>query len=233
MEPRTPYAVVSAVERTRAVSKRELVRLSRQLELAALSSPPQVVAAALQDSRFLTDRTRSAYERIASAGTTVTLLARGLQGWLAPGVRGVDLAEDDPLVDVLAADWSTLLDKGPFSLLFLVSGQPNEVGVEAVADLVEEGGLVVLDDFTPCEIWPPISGGRVDTLREEWLTDKRFTTVEVMVASDAATLIATVAIGARRMLRSPTCHVSSSLTGRANVPFRYRTRSRTRSWMRS
>ena len=50
---------------------------------------------------------------------------------------------------------------------------------------------MVLDDFTPCEIWPPISGGRVDTLREEWLTDKRFTTVAVMVASDAATLIAT------------------------------------------
>jgi hypothetical protein len=50
---------------------------------------------------------------------------------------------------------------------------------------------VVLDDFTPCEVWPPIFHGRVDTLREEWLTDERFTTVEVMVASDAATLIAT------------------------------------------
>lgn len=98
---------------------------------------------------------------------------------------------DDPQVEVLAADWSTLLDKGPFSLLFLDSGEPNEVGVDAVADLVEDGGIVVLDDFTPCEMWPPISGGRVDTLRERWLTDERFTTVEVMVASDASTLIAT------------------------------------------
>ena len=106
-------------------------------------------------------------------------------------VAAQEIFEDDPQVDVLAADWSTLLDKGPFSLLFLDSGQPNEVGVEAVADLVEEGGLVVLDDFTPCEIWPPVFHGRVDTLREEWLTDDRFTTVEVMVAADAATLIAT------------------------------------------
>jgi hypothetical protein len=40
-------------------------------------------------------------------------------------------------------------------------------------------------------VWPPITGGRVDTLRESWLTDDRFTTVEVMVASDASTLIAT------------------------------------------
>ncbi|GEP36853.1 transferase [Nocardioides psychrotolerans] len=128
--------------------------------------------------------------------------------WLRSGVRGdakiisaelnaklataaAEIFVDDPQVEVLAADWSTLLDKGPFSLLFLDSGQPGEVGVDAVADLVEPGGIVVLDDFTPCEVWPPISAGRVDTLREQWLTDERFTTVEVMVASDASTLIAT------------------------------------------
>ena len=98
---------------------------------------------------------------------------------------------DDPQVQVLAADWSTLEDEGPFSLLYLDSGEPSDVRVDAVADLVDEGGIVVLDDFTPCEVWPPVFHGRVDTLRVEWLTDDRFTTVEVMVASDAATLIAT------------------------------------------
>ncbi len=128
--------------------------------------------------------------------------------WLRSGVRGdarivtaelnaklataaAEIFVDDPQVEVLAADWSTLLDQGPFSLLFLDSGQPTEVGVDAIADLVEPGGIVVLDDFTPCEQWPPISYGRVDTLRERWLTDERFTTVEVMVAPDASTLIAT------------------------------------------
>lgn len=99
--------------------------------------------------------------------------------------------DDDPAVEVLAADWSTLMDQGPFSLLFLDSGQPAEVGVDRVADLVEPGGIVVLDDFTPCEMWPPVSFGRVDTLREQWLTDERFTAVEVMIASDASALIAT------------------------------------------
>jgi predicted O-methyltransferase YrrM len=129
--------------------------------------------------------------------------------WLRSGVRGegttiltaelnprlaraaAEIFVDDPQVEVLAADWSTLLDRGPYSLLFLDSGEPTEVGVDAVADLVEPGGIVVLDDFTPCEMWPPITAGRVDTLREQWLTDERFTTVEVMVASDASTLIAT------------------------------------------
>lgn len=99
--------------------------------------------------------------------------------------------DDDPAVEVLAADWSTLMDQGPFSLLFLDSGQPAEVGVDRVADLVEPGGIVVLDDFAPCEMWPPVSFGRVDTLREQWLTDERFTAVEVMIASDASAVIAT------------------------------------------
>ena len=98
---------------------------------------------------------------------------------------------DDPLVDVLTADWSTLMDKGPYSLLFLDSEQPSEVGVDAIADLVEPGGIVVLDNFWPCEQWPPIFAGRVDTLREEWLTDERFTAVEVMVAADASVVLAT------------------------------------------
>jgi predicted O-methyltransferase YrrM len=128
--------------------------------------------------------------------------------WLRSGVRGdariitaeldaklADAAavifEDDPQVEVLSADWSTLLDKGPFSLLFLDSGEPTEVGVDSIADLVEEGGIVVLDDFAPCEMWPPITHGRVDTLREQWLTDDRFTAVEVMVAPDSSALIAT------------------------------------------
>src|SRR6185295_16034739 len=109
--------------------------------------------------------------------------------WLRSGVRGrdariltaeldADLAEaaaeifkDDDQVEVLAADWSTMLDRGPFSLLFLDSGEPTEVSVDAIADVVEDGGIVVLDDFTPCELWPPITHGRVDTLREHWLTD--------------------------------------------------------------
>jgi predicted O-methyltransferase YrrM len=128
--------------------------------------------------------------------------------WLRSGVRGdahiltaeldpelagaaAQIFEDDPQVEVRAADWATLTDAGPFSLLYLDSGDPESVRVDAVADLVEEGGIVVLDDFTPCEIWPPVFQGRVDTLREEWLTDERFTAVDVMVAPDASTLIAT------------------------------------------
>jgi predicted O-methyltransferase YrrM len=117
------------------------------------------------------------------------ILTAELDPRLAEAAQQIFVDDDD--VEVLAADWSTLRDKGPFSLLFLDSGTPSEVGVESIVHLLEAGGIVVLDDFTPCELWPPITSGRVDTLREEWLTDKRFTTVEVMVAPDASALIAT------------------------------------------
>ena len=50
---------------------------------------------------------------------------------------------------MLAADWSTLRNKGPYSLLFLDPSVPEDASVDAVADLVEPGGIVVLDDFTP------------------------------------------------------------------------------------
>jgi predicted O-methyltransferase YrrM len=119
--------------------------------------------------------------------------ARILTAELDPELAGAaaEIFADDPQVEVRAADWDTIRDQGPFSLLYLDSGDPEAVRVDAVAELVEQGGIVVLDDFTPCEQWPPVANGRVDTLREEWLTDERFTTVEVLVASDAATLIAT------------------------------------------
>jgi predicted O-methyltransferase YrrM len=128
--------------------------------------------------------------------------------WLRSGVRddarivtaeldpklaraAAEIFEDDPQVEVVAADWATLFDKGPFSLLFLDSGKPSAAGPDKVWDLVEEGGIVVLDDFTPCEHWPPTYAGRVDTLREEWLSDDRFAAVEVMIAPDASAVIAT------------------------------------------
>ena len=108
---------------------------------------------------------------------------------LAEAVRA--MFENDARVEVLQADWTTLRDFAPFSLLFLDVREAKQNGPDLITELVEPGGVVVLDDFTPCPGWPPIYEGRVDTMRQQWLTDPRFTSAEVMVASDAAVLIAT------------------------------------------
>ena len=45
---------------------------------------------------------------------------------------------------MLAADWSTLLDKGPFSLLFLDSGKPSAASPDKVHALLEEAKVPVV-----------------------------------------------------------------------------------------
>lgn len=117
------------------------------------------------------------------------ILTAELDATLAEAAAEIFAGDDQ--VEVLSADWSTMRDRGPFSLLFLDAREPKNAGADTIIDLVEPGGVVVLDDFTPCSSWPPVYEGRVDTLREQWLTDDRFTSVEVMVAEDASVLIAT------------------------------------------
>lgn len=101
-----------------------------------------------------------------------------------------ELFADYPEVEVLTGDWGALRERAPFSLLFLDVREAKRSGMDMVAELLGPGGIVVLDDFTPWPTWPPMYEGRVDTMREQWLTDERFVTVEVMVATDSAVLIA-------------------------------------------
>src|SRR5687768_11351296 len=79
--------------------------------------------------------------------------------WLRSGIRGdatiltaeldpklataaAEIFEDDDQVEVVSADWSTLRDRAPFSLLFLDAREPKDSGADTVVDLVEPGGVV-------------------------------------------------------------------------------------------
>ena len=106
---------------------------------------------------------------------------------LAHGVMDM-FADDD--IDVIHADWTDLAQYAPFSLIFLDAGSAKAAPREQIIEVVEQGGMIVLDDFTPCATWPPLSSGRVDTLRQEWLSDERFTSVDVMVAEDTSVIVA-------------------------------------------
>lgn len=186
----------------------------------AVSAPPEVpplVARALDLSRregFITS-TRNETGRLlatlaASRTGTLGELGTGCgvgSAWLESGITGaarvvtaeVDpaLAEkvqglflDAPRIEVTSGDWSTLERYAPFSLLF-VDVRDVKRSADMVADLMETGGIVVLDDFTPCHTWPPVYAGRVDAIREQWLSDPRFTSVELMITEDASVVIAT------------------------------------------
>jgi len=106
---------------------------------------------------------------------------------MAHGVMAM-FADDD--IDVIHADWRSLAGHAPFSLIFMDAASARDWPREEITRLLDEGGMLVLDDFVPCASWPPLRGGRVDDLRVEWLSDERFTSVDVMVAEDTSVLIA-------------------------------------------
>jgi hypothetical protein len=109
----TPYELVKSSVPVEDATKGELIGLTRRIEGEALRGRPPAVAATLQDERYLTDRTRAVYARLAEAGTAARLHARGLQAWIAPGVTGVALDDDDPLVD----EWVVVVP-GPEGVVF-------------------------------------------------------------------------------------------------------------------
>ena len=106
---------------------------------------------------------------------------------LAHGVMDM-FADDD--IDVMHADFASLAEHGPFSLIFMDAMSARDWPREQVSTLLDTGGMLVVDDFTPCPSWPPLSRGRVDSLRLDWLSDDRFTSVDVMVAEDTSVLVA-------------------------------------------
>ena len=171
------------------------LELSRQLGF--------ITATRHETGRLLATLAASRTGTLAELGTGCGVGSAWISSGMTEGARVVtaeldpELAEKvqeiyagTPGIEVLAGDWTTLEQYAPFALLF-VDIRDVKGSVEAVCDLMEPGGIVVLDDFTPCDSWPPVFEGRVDVMREQWLTDPRFTAVEVMVALDSSVLVAT------------------------------------------
>jgi hypothetical protein len=57
--------------------------------------------------------------------------------------------------------------------------------------------VLVVDDFTPADTWPPLHEGRPDEARLHWLTHPALRTLEIPLAPDLAVLVATLGRGDR------------------------------------
>lgn len=96
-----------------------------------------------------------------------------------------------PNVRVLAGDWHDILAHGPFSLLFCDGGSGKRDEPETVLEALAPGGLLLLDDLTPEELWPPEWQGKPDLVREFWLTHPRVAATVIAVNPDMQALLAT------------------------------------------
>ncbi len=93
-------------------------------------------------------------------------------------------------VQVLSGDWRALLPYGPFDLLFADTPTKRDEPKALLAAL-RPGGMLVLDDLTPEEHWPPAWRGQPDPVRDFWLNDPRLRATELLTTPTSAVIVAT------------------------------------------
>ncbi|WP_078662463.1 S1 RNA-binding domain-containing protein [Streptomyces bicolor] len=101
---------------------------------------------------------------------------------------------DRPEVEVLCGDWRRIEERGPYDLLVLNGGGSAKTEDDSPADparLLAPAGRMVIDDFAPAADWPPLHEGAVDRARLHWLRHSALETIEIPLARDLATLVAT------------------------------------------
>jgi predicted O-methyltransferase YrrM len=94
----------------------------------------------------------------------------------------------DQQVVVVPGDWRRLADFAPFFLLFCDGGGKRDQQ-QLVIDMLQPGGIVVLDDFTVSSTWPPTFENRRDRVREYWLTQPRLLATEVATSATSSAII--------------------------------------------
>ncbi|MCL6596577.1 MAG: class I SAM-dependent methyltransferase [Firmicutes bacterium] len=93
-------------------------------------------------------------------------------------------------VRVVHGDWHELLAHGPFHLLFADGGKAKETGAEEIVTALAPGGMLVIDDLTPLDLWPPERRGRPDRTRDFWLNDDRVAATEVLESPGRSVILA-------------------------------------------
>jgi DICT domain-containing protein len=95
------WEAVTRTVRPARGTKRDLLRMSREIEAAAVRGGASAVLVTFQEKRHLTPATRASYGRLARAGVRVHAFARGLVSDYRPDSAGlvhVALLPKDPLV---------------------------------------------------------------------------------------------------------------------------------------
>lgn len=136
-------------------------------------------------------------ERICELGTAYGVGAAWIEGGMRLGATLLTLEHDpdrargaamifgdNPAIEVLHGDWNRAVERGPFHMVFSDSGVKRAPGdPEKLIALLDTGGLIFLDDFTP--------GRRDDPARRMWLEHPAYRAVIVTLSEDAAVILAT------------------------------------------
>jgi len=111
----TPFAILQGARPVRTATKSQTLEMSLALEEEALMQGEAVVLlGTFQEASFFTRATRARYEAVAKKAAFVGALAVDLGSVPAPGVRGAQIAWDDPL----RGEWTVVVLGPHFAAAF-------------------------------------------------------------------------------------------------------------------
>lgn len=156
----TPYEVASAARVVRRAEKRLLLAMSHHLENAAHRlGGATVVLSCFQNARHFTAGTWRRYERLRDASVLVGALGVGMPVEPVPGVRGADLAAEDPLAD----EW-TVTVVSPHYAAALIARDCGDSGPDAQRRfdycITHDRPLVIAAATTLMSRVVPVTGAR-------------------------------------------------------------------------
>ncbi|MCM3666135.1 hypothetical protein M3204_17085 [Mesobacillus subterraneus] len=98
---------------------------------------------------------------------------------------------DHPQVKFICGDWEEIIQYGPFQFIFADAAIVKTDEGERLVDILDIGGLLIMDDFTPEEHWPDEWQGKPDLVREFWLNHENLTVTEIYLTPKSTAILAT------------------------------------------
>jgi len=88
-------------------------------------------------------------------------------------------------------DWKDIIGSGPFQFIFADAAVAKTVEGESLFGILDIGGLLLMDDFTPEEHFPVEWIGKPDEVREFWLNHPNLATIEIYLTPTSSAILAT------------------------------------------
>ncbi|WP_246943301.1 O-methyltransferase [Bacillus pinisoli] len=94
-------------------------------------------------------------------------------------------------VKLYVGDWKEVISEGPFQFIFADAATAKTFEGEILLQALDQGGLLLMDDFTPEEHFPDEWKGKPDTVREFWLNHEELVATEIYLTPKTSAILAT------------------------------------------
>jgi predicted O-methyltransferase YrrM len=92
--------------------------------------------------------------------------------------------------EFIYGDWKEVIKEGPFQFIFADAAAVKLAEASELYDILDIGGTLLMDDFTPEEHWPDEWKGKPDEVRGFWLNHEGLMATEVYLTPMSSAIIA-------------------------------------------